>query len=291
MSDISDDTTHAMRLSVMKTYKLFINGAFPRSESGRTTPVCDHTGAFLANVATASRKDLRDAIAAARAAQPKWAAMTAYNRGQVVYRFAEMLEARRNEIAALLTAAEDISAELAHARLDECIDTVVWYAGWADKLAQVLSSVNPVAGQFLNVSAPRPSGVVVSAAGADALLGTVLGFLPAIVCANAAVVLVDRVVAPVALTLAEMVATSDVPAGVVNVLTGSVPELSAAAATHGDVDVLDLTGLDRTNRPELECAAAGSIKRVRAFNRTPARSLSRMRSLVETTTVWHTVGT
>jgi acyl-CoA reductase-like NAD-dependent aldehyde dehydrogenase len=268
-------------LAVRKTYKLFIGGAFPRSESGRTYPVQDH------NVALASRKDLRDAVVAARAAVPKWSGATAYNRGQILYRAAEMLEGRRPEFAAL---------GVPPAEVDAAVDRWVWYAGWSDKLAQVYGSANPVAGPFFNLSAPEPTGVVGIVAPADSpLLGLVSVVAPAIVTGNAVVVTVERHPLP-AVTLAEVLATSDLPGGVVNLLTGRVAELAPWLASHADVNALDLTGVtDRGLATSLEEAAAGTLKRV---VRPPAEpidwaadpGLDRMIAFLETKTVWHPKG-
>ncbi|MFI5932817.1 aldehyde dehydrogenase family protein [Actinoplanes sp. NPDC051494] len=266
------------RLAVRKTYKLFIGGAFPRSESGRVYLVDGD------NVALASRKDARDAVVAARAAQPKWAGATAYNRGQVLYRVAEMIEARRDEfIARGVTAGE----------LDAAVDRWVWYAGWADKIAQVTGGANPVAGPFFNISAPEPTGVVAVVAPAS-FLGLVSVIAPAIVTGNTVVVLA---VAPqAAITLAEVLATSDVPGGVVNILTGDPAETAPWLASHDDVNAVDLTGVtDEQQATELERAAAGSLKRVirpsadgTGFTGDPG--LKPMTALLETKTVWHPKG-
>jgi acyl-CoA reductase-like NAD-dependent aldehyde dehydrogenase len=268
----------AGRLSVRKTYKLFIGGAFPRSESGRTYLVDGD------NVALASRKDARDAVVAARKAQPKWAGATAYNRGQVLYRVAEMIEARRDEFGALGVPA---------AELDAAVDRWVWYAGWSDKIAQVHGSANPVAGPYFNISAPEPTGVVGVVAPAS-FLGLVSVVAPAIVTGNTVVVLAA---APqVAITLAEVLATSDVPGGVVNILTGRAAETAPWLASHDDVNALDLTGVtDPALAAELERSAAGSLKRV---VRPPADTpdftadpgLHPMTALLETKTVWHPKG-
>ena len=266
------------RLGVRKTYKLFIGGAFPRSESGRTYLVDGD------NVALASRKDARDAVVAARKAQPKWAGATAYNRGQVLYRIAEMIEARRDEFLARGVPA---------AELDAAVDRWVWYAGWSDKIAQVHGSANPVAGPFFNISAPEPTGVVGVVAPAS-FLGLVSVVAPAIVTGNTVVVLAA---APqVAVTLAEVIATSDVPGGVVNILTGNAAETAPWLASHDDVNALDLTGVtDPGLATDLERAAAGSLKRVvrppdGAPDFTADPGLHPMTALLETKTVWHPKG-
>src|SRR4051794_3336788 len=233
------------RLSVRKTYKLFIGGAFPRSESGRTYLVDGD------NVALASRKDARDAVVAARKAQPKWAGATAYNRGQVLYRIAEMIEARRDEF---------LARGVPGGELDAAVDRWVWYAGWSDKIAQVHGSANPVAGPFFNISAPEPTGVVGVVAPAS-FLGLVSVIAPAIVTGNTVVVLVAT--PQVAITLGEVLATSDVPGGVVNILTGHAAETAPWLASHDDVNALDLTGVtEPALAADLERSAAGSLKRV-----------------------------
>jgi acyl-CoA reductase-like NAD-dependent aldehyde dehydrogenase len=272
------ESSAPQRLSVRKTYKLYIGGAFPRSESGRTFQVDGD------NVALASRKDVRDAVTAARKAQPKWAGATAYNRGQVLYRIAEMIEGRRAEFAAL-----DVPA----AEVDAAVDRWVWYAGWSDKLAQVHGGANPVAGPYFNLSAPEPTGVVGIVA-PGSFLGLVSVVAPAVVTGNTVVVL--AVNPQVAVTLAEVLATSDVPGGVVNVLTGRPAETAPWLASHDDVNALDLTGVeDATFAAELERSAAGSLKRVlrppaSAIDFTADPGLHPMTALLETKTVWHPKG-
>jgi acyl-CoA reductase-like NAD-dependent aldehyde dehydrogenase len=284
------------RVEVKKTYKLFIAGAFPRSESGRSYVVAAHDGAFLANVAWASRKDVRDAVAAARAAQPGWAAATAYNRGQVLYRVAELLEDRRDQFVTAVRDAEGTTARAAQRQVDQAIDRWVWYAGWPDKVAQVAGSANPVAGPYFNFSVPEPTGVlgVVAPHGAS-LLGLVSVVAPAIAVANTVVVVADEHRPLPAVTLTEVLATSDVPGGVVNLLTGPAAELVPVLAAHRDVDGLDLAGA----APELaglaEAAGATNIKRVARrvgddhdWSRDPGTS--RLLRFVETKTVWHPIG-
>ncbi|MEV0897992.1 aldehyde dehydrogenase family protein [Actinoplanes sp. NPDC049802] len=265
------------RLSVRKTYKLYIGGAFPRSESGRTYLVDGD------NVALASRKDARDAVLAARAAQPRWAGATAYNRGQVLYRIAEMLEARRSEFTALGVPSAEVAA---------AVDRWVWYAGWADKIAQVAGGANPVAGPFFNVSAPEPTGVVAVVA-PSSLLGLVSVIAPAIVTGNTVVVMAAG--PQVAITLAEVLATSDLPGGVVNLLTGRYAEIAPWLASHDDVNAVDLTGVDHPDvATELERAAAGTLKRVirpvTGVDFTADPGLQPMTALLETKTVWHPKG-
>jgi acyl-CoA reductase-like NAD-dependent aldehyde dehydrogenase len=262
------------RLPVKKTYKLYVGGEFPRSESGRTYE------AQGANVARASRKDVRDAVRAARGAFPKWAGMTAYNRGQVLYRIAEMMEARRSEFAELCSGAKEV---------DRAIDRVVWYAGWADKLGQILGSSNPVAGPYFNFTIPEPTGVVgVVAPDEPPLAGFVSRVAPAIVGGNATVVLASETSPLAAVELAEVLATSDVPGGVVNVLTGHRDELAPVLAGHMDVNALDIGGADGQSE-ELERLAADNVKRV-VRGRPDAESPWEIASFLELKTVWHPVG-
>jgi acyl-CoA reductase-like NAD-dependent aldehyde dehydrogenase len=281
----------ADRLAIRKTYKLFIGGAFPRSESGRSYPVRSTTGDFLANAALASRKDARDAVRAARGAVAKWAGATAYNRGQILYRIAEMLEGRRAQFAAEVAA---VSTGDAEAEVDAAIDRWVWYAGWADKIAQVHGAANPVAGPYFNLSAPEPTGVVaVVAPQESALLGLVSVLAPAIVTGNTSVVLASEQRPLPAVTLAEVLATSDLPGGVVNLLTGRVAEVAPWLASHMDVDAIDLTGVaDAGLATELEIAAADNLKRVRRGGSDWAADpgVGAMLAFLETKTVWHPKG-
>jgi len=262
------------RLPVKKTYKLFIGGAFPRSESGRT---------YLAegqNVARASRKDLRDAVRVARSAFPKWAGMTAYNRGQILYRVAEMMESRRAEFAELSSG---------RAEVERAIDRFVWYAGWADKLTQILGSSNPVAGPYFNFTVPEPTGVVgILAPDEPALLGLVSRLAPALVGGNAVVAVASETHPLAAIELAEVLATSDVPGGAVNILTGLRGELAPVLASHMDVNALDLTGADGDAR-DLERAAAENVKRV-VHGRADVQSPWEVASFLELKTVWHPIG-
>ncbi len=287
------------RVDVRKTYKLYVGGAFPRSESGRSYVISDSRGRFLANAAQASRKDGRDAVVAARKAQPSWARRTPYNRGQVLYRAAEVMEDRREQFVEQLRAAEGVGQRKADAYLDAAVDRWVWYAGWADKVAQVLGGANPVAGPYFNLSVPEPTGVVAVMAPADPLLGLVSVVAPAIVTGNTVVVVASRPHPLPAVTLGEVLATSDLPGGVVNVLTGSATEIAPWLASHRDVDALDLSGVDAdTDGPDLahdlEAAAAETLTRVRRpepgadWLRTPG--LDRLSWTLETKTVWHPVG-
>ena len=263
----------AGRLPVRKTYKLYIGGAFPRSESGRSYEVEG------ANVAQASRKDVRDAVRAARGAFPKWSGMTAYNRGQVLYRVAEIMEGRRGQFAEL-TGDE--------AEIDVAIDRWVWYAGWADKLAQVLGSSNPVAGPYFNFTIPEPTGVVgIVAPEEPALAGLVSRLAPAVVGGNTAIVVASEHHPLAAITLAEVLATSDVPGGVVNVLTGRKAELAPVLAAHMDVNAVDLAGVSG-GRDELERLAADNVKRV--VSNGDGQSPWYAAEYLELKTVWHPVG-
>jgi acyl-CoA reductase-like NAD-dependent aldehyde dehydrogenase len=284
------------RLAVRKTHKLYVNGAFPRSESGRTYEVTDAKGHFLANVARASRKDARDAVVAARGAFPAWSGATAYNRGQVLYRVAEVMEGRHAQFSDELAAAEGLSSSRARAAVDAAIDRWVWYAGWTDKLAAVLGGANPVAGPYFDFSLPEPSGVVaVLAPQQSSLLGLVSVLAPVLATGNTAVVVTSKERPIPAVTLAEVLATSDVPGGVVNLLTGDAEELGPWLAEHADVDGIDLTGAPASRAMEFEREAAGTIKRV---VRPPAvepdwtadPGLSRMTPFLETKTVWHPIG-
>jgi acyl-CoA reductase-like NAD-dependent aldehyde dehydrogenase len=284
------------RLAVRKTYKLYVNGAFPRSESGRSYEVTDSKGHFLANAAWASRKDARDAVVAARGAFGKWSAMTAYNRGQVLYRVAEVMEGRHVQFCEEVAAGEGLSQSKARAAVDAAIDRWVWYAGWTDKLAAVLGGANPVAGPYFDFSMPEPTGVVaVLAPQQSSLLGLVSVLAPVLAGGNTAVVVTSKERPLPAVTLGEVLATSDVPGGVVNLLTGDSAELGPWLAEHADVDGIDLTGAPHGRAMEFEREAAGTIKRVvRSPVTEPDWSadpgLSRMTPFLETKTVWHPIG-
>ena len=286
-----------VRLDVRKTYKLYIGGAFPRSESGRSYQVTSADGAFLANAALASRKDARDAVAKARGAFSGWSGATAYLRGQILYRIAEMLEGRRAQFAEELRAVEGLSARQAEAQVDAVIDRWVWYAGWTDKIGQIRSSANPVAGPYWNVSSPEPTGVVaLFAPERPALLGVVSVLAPAIAVGNTAVLVAPDAAALPAISLAEVLATSDLPGGVVNILTGSAAELGKPLAEHQDVDGLDLAGIAAAEfGTELERMAAENLKRVLRPSAAPADwteapGTKRLTAFLETKTVWHPIG-
>ena len=283
------------RIAVRKTYKLYIGGAFPRSESGRSYLVTDHKGRFAASAAMASRKDARDAVAAARKAFGGWSAATAYNRGQVLYRVAELLEGRRAQFVADVRAAEGLGPRRAEALVDAAIDRWVWYAGWSDKIAQVRGATNPVAGPYFNFSLPEPTGVVaVIAPEASSLLGFVSVIAPAGVSGNTVVALASERFPLPAVTLSEVLATSDVPGGVINVLTGRTAEIAPWLASHMDVNAIDLSGAPDALADDLAVAAADNLKRVvRAGDEdwTQPPALKRMLAYLETKTVWHPAGT
>ncbi len=294
----SESTSGSGRIDVRKTYKLYIGGAFPRSESGRSYVVQDSAGHFLANASYASRKDARDAVLAARKAFPGWSGRTPYNRGQVVYRIAEVLEGRRSQFVDEVRRSEGVRSARAQSTVDTAIDRLVWYAGWADKVAQVVGGTNPVAGPYFDFSIPEPTGVVaVLAPQRSSLLGLVSVVAPVIVTGNTCVVTASRDRPLPAITLSEVLATSDVPGGVVNVLTGSLGDTAPWLASHMDVNAIDLVGAagDPEHARQLEEAAADNLKRVR---RAPADEpdwtadpgIGRMTSFLETKTVWHPIG-
>ncbi|MEP6651499.1 MAG: aldehyde dehydrogenase family protein [Lapillicoccus sp.] len=294
----------APRLDVRKTYKLYIGGAFPRSESGRSYVVSDTKGRFLANAALASRKDARDAVSAARAAFPGWSGATAYNRGQVLYRVAEVMEGRFDQFVSEVAAAEGLTAARARATVAAAVDRWVWYAGWTDKLAQVLGGLNPVAGPYFDISAPEPTGVVAALAPqTSSLLGLVSVVAPIVVSGNTCVVVTSAACPLPAVALAEALATSDVPGGVVNLLTGQAAEIAPWLASHRDVNAIDLTGAADAEGVvwgDLEASAADTVKRVlRPAGTGPnaiepdwtvTPDLRRIRAFLETKTVWHPKG-
>ncbi|HEY0470530.1 MAG TPA: aldehyde dehydrogenase family protein [Kribbella sp.] len=290
-----DSARVTARLDVRKTYKLYVGGAFPRSESGRSYVVTDAKGKFLANASQASRKDARDAVVAARKAFGGWSGRTAYNRGQVLYRIAEVMEGRHEQFSSEVAASEGLSIGKARALVDQSIDRWVWYAGWADKLAQVVGSSNPVAGPYFDFSLPEATGVVALLAPQDSsLLGLTSVIAPAIVSGNTAVVVSSFERPLPAITLGEVMATSDVPGGVVNILTGSASEIGPWLAGHLDVNAIDLAGVsDPDEARDLEAAAAENLKRVRrpaAEDWTESPGLSRLTQYLEIKTVWHPIG-
>ncbi len=293
----------ADRIEVRKTYKLYIGGAFPRSESGRSYLVAGSDGSPLANACRASRKDLRDAVRAARKAQPGWAEKTAMNRGQILYRVAELMEGRRDQFVAEVAAAEGLRDAKAAAVVERAIDRWVWYAGWADKIAQILGSSNPVAAPYFNFTIPEPTGVVgVVAPETSSLLGLVSRLAPPLVSGNSVVLLASESRPLPAVTLTEVLATSDVPGGVVNVLTGRRSELVPVMAAHIDVDALDTWGVPDAMRLETEQLAADDIKRLSRrgttvdearFDWLDDRASERpewIAAFLEMKTVWHPIG-
>lgn len=275
------------RIDVRKTYKLFIGGAFPRSESGRSYEVHSSNGDFLANAVRGSRKDVRDAVKAARKVAGKWGTITGYNRGQILYRVAEVMESRRDELIAEVTTAEGKRG--AAAQVDRAIDTWVWYAGWTDKVAQVMGGINPVAGPYFNITSPEPIGVVgIVAPREPALLGLVERLAPALCAGNAVVAVASEDKPLAAIALAECLATSDVPGGVVNILTGFASELVAPLASHLDVDAVDVAGVAPDALVDVESAAAENVKRIvrPGLHRSPYE----VTAFQEMKTVWHPKG-
>ena len=284
------------RVDIRKTYKLYVGGAFPRSESGRSYAVVDAQGRFLANAAQGSRKDARDAVVAARKAFGSWSGTTAYNRGQVLYRVAEIMQGRRDQFAADVAAAEGVALRAARSVVDAATDRWVWYAGWTDKIAQVAGNANPVAGPYFNLSVPEPTGVVaVLAPQRSSLLGLVSVLAP-VLAGGSTCVLVASADRPLpAITLSEVLATSDVPGGVVNILTGRTAELAPWLAGHRDVNAIDLCGADPEQATDLERAAADNVKRVlRSPSGEPGWTeqpgLTRLTAWLEIKTVWHPMG-
>ncbi len=287
-------------LAIPKTYKLFIGGKFPRSESGRTYTATDSDGGFMANAALASRKDARDAVVAARKALGSWAGATPYNRGQVIYRAAEMLEGRSREFAKLIMTSRGVTNRVTASEVETSVNRLVHYAGWTDKLAAAFGSSNPVSGPFFSYSAPEPTGVVGIFAPHDApLLGLVSVVAPVIAGGNTAVVVAAEPDPCVAIAFAEVLATSDLPGGVVNFLTGRAAELGPHLAAHADVNAVDLTGImdhpdEHDLRVDLERASAQTLKRVYLPSGTPdfaaPPGTARLRAFLETKTVWHPTG-
>ncbi|MGW5900608.1 aldehyde dehydrogenase family protein [Streptomyces althioticus] len=295
MSDKNEKTEKNERLSVFKTYKLYVGGKFPRSESGRVYEVTDAKGKWLANAPQSSRKDARDAVVAARKAFGAWSGATAYNRGQILYRIAEMLEGRRDQYVREVAEAEGLSRSKAAAQVDAAVDRWVWYAGWTDKIAQVVGGGNPVAGPFFNLSSPEPTGVVaVLAPQESSFLGLVSVVAPVIATGNTAVVVASEKAPLPALSLGEVLATSDLPGGVVNILSGRTAEIAAPLAAHQDVNAIDLAGADEVLAKELEIAAADNLKRVLrpqpVDDWAAAPGTDRMTAFLETKTVWHPTG-
>jgi len=278
------------RLEVKKTYKLYIGGAFPRSESGRTYEVQGKDGQFIANACLASRKDLKDAVVAARAAQISWAGATAYNRGQILYRIAEMMEGRREQFTKEISVADGISFQEAEMEVLAAIDQWVWYAGWSDKLAVLAGSTNPVAGPFYNFTIPEPMGVIGAIAPEEkSLLGLVDAIAPIIVSGNSCIALASNRAPLSAITFAEVVATSDLPHGVCNILTGKQEELSSWFASHMDINALDISGVTEPSLiAEIKTSGAQNLKRIHSFSQ--AQSPKRILAFMEAKTIWHPIG-
>ncbi|WP_405712038.1 aldehyde dehydrogenase family protein [Streptomyces xanthophaeus] len=292
---MSDPSTAQARLNVFKTYKLYVGGKFPRSESGRVYEVTDSKGKWLANAPLSSRKDARDAVVAARKAFGGWSGATAYNRGQILYRIAEMLEGRREQFVREVGEAEGLSKSKAAAVVDAAIDRWVWYAGWTDKIGQIVGGANPVAGPYFNLSTPEPTGVVTVVAPQDSsFMGLVSVIAPVIATGNTVVVIASEKSPLPALSLGEVLATSDLPGGVVNILSGKASEMGPHLAAHQDVNAIDLAGADAALAKELEIAAADNLKRVLRpqpvddWNADPGTH--RMTAFLETKTVWHPTG-
>lgn len=278
-----------MRLDVMKTYKLFIGGAFPRSESGRSYEIKDSKGRFLANPAQASRKDLRDAIVAARGAFNGWSHATGYNRGQILYRIAEMMEGRREQFVAEIMAVEGLTKSAADRQVADAIDLWVWYAGWSDKLSSVSGATNQISGPYYNFTSPEPLGIVAAIAPEkSSLLGLVHSIAPILVAGNSCVVIASERRPLPAMTLAEVIATSDVPAGVLNILTGMKSELVPWLSSHMEVDGIDISGVDAKEDLAIRNAGSENLKRIHRFKE--SGDLQRILSFMESKTVWHPIG-
>ncbi|MEI6648051.1 MAG: aldehyde dehydrogenase family protein [Actinomycetes bacterium] len=278
-----------MRLDVKKTYKLYIGGAFPRSESGRVYSINDADGEFLANPSQASRKDLRDAVVSARSAVSGWSSATAYNRGQILYRVAELMEGRSSQFIDEIQALEGATAKSAKAQVNTAIDCWVWYAGWCDKIASVSGSTNSVSGPYYNFTVPENLGVVgVIAEQENSLIGAIAGLASVLAGGNTAIVVASENYPLPAISLAEVLATSDVPAGVVNILTGVTAELFPWLASHMDIDGLDISGLTADQEVQARTSGAENLKRIHRFEE--YQSLRRIQSFMENKTVWHPIG-
>ena len=277
------------RIDVNKTYKLFIGGAFPRSESGRVYEIKGANKKFIANPALASRKDLRDAVVAAKAAQSGWANATAFNRGQILYRVAEIMQGRKDQFIDEICALEGVTTKVAKIQVEEAIDTWVWYSGWCDKLSSVSGSLNQVSGPFYNFTTPEALGVVaIFAENKPSLLGVVRTLAPVIASGNSAVLIASEGYPLPAITLSEVLATSDVPGGVVNILTGKIAELAPWVGSHMEIDGVDVAGLSKKQEEELKLVGADNLKRV--FRFAPTNNPERILSFMEQKTVWHPIG-
>ena len=277
------------RIDVNKTYKLFIGGAFPRSESGRVYEIKGANKKFIANPSLASRKDLRDAVVAAKAAQPGWANATAFNRGQILYRIAEIMEGRSEQFVDEICALEGVTNKVAKSQVEAAIDTWVWYSGWCDKLSSVTGSLNQVSGPFYNFTTPEPLGVVaIFAENKPSLLGVVRTLAPVLAGGNSAVLIASENYPLPAITLSEALATSDVPGGVVNILTGKSAELAPWVGSHMEIDGVDVAGLSKKQEEELKLVGADNLKRIFRFN--PDNHPERITRFMEQKTVWHPIG-
>ena len=277
------------RIDVNKTYKLFIGGAFPRSESGRVYEIKGANKKFIANPALASRKDLRDAVVVAKAAQSGWANATAFNRGQILYRVAEIMQGRSDQFIDEICALEGVTTKVAKTQVEEAIDTWVWYSGWCDKLSSVTGSLNQVSGPFYNFTTPEALGVVaIFAENKPSLLGVVRTLAPVIASGNSAVLIASESYPLPAITLSEVLATSDVPAGVINILTGKIAELAPWVGSHMEIDGVDVAGLSKKQEEELKLVGADNLKRIFRFS--PTNHPERILSFMEQKTVWHPIG-
>jgi len=276
------------RIDVKKTYKLFINGAFPRTESGRTYQIKSAKGVFIANPCLASRKDLKDAVVAARAAQSGWNKASAYNKGQILYRIAEMLEGRRAQFVDEIIAVTGVTKATAEKEVTDSVDRLVWYAGWSDKLSSLSGALNPVAGPYYNFTVPESMGVIAAIApDAPSLLGLIDAIAPIIVGGNTVVVLASTKAPLSAMSFAEVIATSDVPGGVINVLTGKKEEIAPWMASHMDIDGLDISGVALKSHGEIRIAGAENLKRIYSFT---SADPGRILAYLENKTVWHPIG-
>ncbi len=276
------------RIDVKKTYKLFINGAFPRSESGRTYEIKSAKGVFIANPCLASRKDLKDAVVAARAAQSGWNKASAYNKGQILYRIAEMLEGRRAQFVDEIVVVTGATKSKAEKEVTDSVDRLVWYAGWSDKLSSLSGALNPVAGPYYNFTVPESMGVIAAIAPeAPSLLGLIDAIAPIIVGGNTVVVLASTKAPLSAMSFAEVIATSDVPAGVINILTGKKDEIAPWMASHMDIDGFDISGLTATSHGAIRIAGAENLKRIYSFK---SADPGRILAFLENKTVWHPIG-
>jgi len=277
------------RIDVNKTYKLFIGGAFPRSESGRVYEIKGANKKFIANPSLASRKDLRDAVVAAKSAQAGWANVTAFNRAQILYRIAEIMEGRSEQFVDEICALEGVTTKAAKLQVEEAIDTWVWYSGWCDKLSSVTGSLNQVSGPFYNFTTPEPLGVVaIFAENKPSLLGVVRTLAPVLAGGNSAVLIASENFPLPAITLSEALATSDVPSGVVNILTGKSAELAPWVGSHMEIDGVDVAGLSKKQEEELKLVGADNLKRIFRFN--SENHPERILSFMEQKTVWHPIG-